>query len=96
MTMPYIPQIRREKINSKLQELILAIKQLDDKELRDLDGDLNYSITKLILGVLELEEKPKYTKFNTAIGILESVKLELYRRFVAPYENEKILENGDI
>jgi hypothetical protein len=30
------------------------------------------------------------------IGMLECAKLELYRRSVANYEDEKILENGDV
>jgi len=30
------------------------------------------------------------------IGVLECVKQEFYRRKVAPYEDIKIIENGDI
>lgn len=94
--MPYIKQTRRNKIDPKLEELINVIKQLENNDMRDFDGDLNYTISKLLIGILELVENPKYTKFNTAIGILESVKLELYRRLVGSYEDEKIVENGDI
>ena len=94
--MPYIKQIKRNKIDSTLAELINTIKQLENNEIRNLDGELNYSISKLLIGVFDLIENPKYTKFNTAIGVLESVKLELYRRFVSDYEDKKIIENGDI
>lgn len=94
--MPYIKQNRRNKIDASINDLIGVIKSLDYKDLRDLDGDMNYTITKLILGILDLVENPKYTKFNTSIGVLESVKLELYRRFVSEYEDEKIKENNDI
>lgn len=94
--MPYIKQSRRDKIDSTLKDLIGTIRSLEITDLRDLDGDLNYTITKLILGVQDLVENPKYTKFNTSIGVLESVKLEIYRRFVALYEDKKIDENGDI
>ncbi len=33
--------------------------------------------------------------FNALIGVLESAKLELYRRMIAPYEDVKMKENGD-
>lgn len=32
----------------------------------------------------------------TVLGMLECCKMELYRRHVAPYEDEKIIENGDV
>lgn len=57
-------------------------------------GDLNYLVTELVLKFLG--EHPRYTDFNAAIGALECCKLELYRRMVAPYEDEKIAQNGDV
>ena len=55
-------------------------------------GELNYLITKILLGT-----RPRgYSNYNALIGVLECVKLELYRRAVAPYEDEKIEENGDV
>lgn len=94
--MPYIKQTRRNKIDSQLDALISAIKTLETTDVRDFDGDLNYSISRLLISVFELLDSPKYTKFNAAVGVLESVKLELYRRLIAPYEDKKIVENGDI
>lgn len=94
--MPYIKNDRRDQLDSKLNDLISQIKNLSHQALSDLDGDLNYTITRLLIGVFDLVDNPKYTKFNTAIGVLEAVKLELYRRFIAPYEDLKISENGDI
>jgi len=49
-----------------------------------------------LIGVLSLVGAPKYHKFNSAVGVLESVKLELTRRLTNGYEDEKIIENGDI
>jgi Domain of unknown function (DUF6899) len=94
--MPYIKQSRREAINPKLDALIQQIRELDHTHITELDGDLNYAISNLLLGVFDLTDNPKYTKFNSALGVLEGVKLEMYRRFTAPYEDEKIEENGDI
>jgi hypothetical protein len=57
-------------------------------------GELNFLITRLVLA--RLGEHPRYEDFNAAIGALECAKLELYRRMVAPYEDKKIVENGDV
>ena len=37
-----------------------------------------------------------YATINDIIGALEGAKMEFYRRVVAPYEDEKIKENGDV
>jgi len=58
-------------------------------------GVINYLITELILFYIKTIGED-YEAYNTAIGILECVKQELYRRAVAPYEDKKIQENGDI
>lgn len=57
-------------------------------------GEVNYVISKLVDGILG--PTPSYADFNAMIGVLESAKLELYRRRVAPYENEKINQHGDV
>jgi len=56
-------------------------------------GTLNYIITRLCdfwLG------DANYEKYNQVIGVLECVKQELYRRQIAPYEDKKCEENGDV
>ena len=58
-------------------------------------GELNYVITKEILRWLH-EEGTSYATLNSVIGVLECAKLELYRRIVAEYEDEKKLQNGDV
>lgn len=57
-------------------------------------GELNYVITSLC--VAHLGENPHYKDFNEVIGALECAKLELYRRMIAPYEDTKAKENGDV
>ncbi|MBU2542645.1 hypothetical protein KJ785_03735, partial [Patescibacteria group bacterium] len=56
-------------------------------------GELNYSITKLLLA---LKGAGKYKDYNELVGALESAKLEFYRREIAPYEDIKVEENGDV
>lgn len=58
-------------------------------------GELNYYITKAILGYLSLEGE-SYRTYNAIIGVLECCKLELYRRKIGPYEDRKKKENGDV
>lgn len=63
-------------------------------------GELNYAITRLVDAYLarQAEEsgRIRYAHLNEALGVLECAKLELYRRITAPYEDEKIAENGDV
>ena len=58
-------------------------------------GELNFMITLLIQRYMEKRE-PNYQTFNDVLGALEGAKLEFYRRVVVPYEDEKIIENGDV
>ena len=37
-----------------------------------------------------------YADYRDFIGELEMAKLEIYRRKIAPYEDKKIIENGDV
>lgn len=58
-------------------------------------GELNYMITGVIAEYLE-RNGLSYAVINNIMGALEGAKLEFYRRVAAPYENKKILENGDV
>jgi hypothetical protein len=80
--MPYIKQERRADVAKNFG-------------VADTAGELNFFITNYITGYY-LPESPSYSDFNEVVGVLESVKLEFYRRMVAPYEDQKIKENGDV
>ena len=58
-------------------------------------GDLNYCITHLCHSYLKAHGK-SYSTMNDIIGVLEAAKMEFNRRIVAPYEDIKIVENGDM
>lgn len=58
-------------------------------------GELNYLLT-LICNRYRVSSGNRYQVFNDIIGALEGAKLEMYRRLVAPYEDTKITENGDV
>lgn len=87
--MPYIKTEKRVKYEKALNELVGILKSLQPEEV---DGELNYVVTKILKGVYPL----KYYHLNKAIGVLECIKLEFYRRVAAPYEDTKIEESGDV
>lgn len=58
-------------------------------------GDLNYIFSYEIKRYVELKGL-SYKTINDVIGALEGAKLEFYRRVAAPYEDQKIKENGDV
>lgn len=78
--MPYIEQKRRDAI------------ELGGEP--DSAGELNYVITRIVHDYANRHKG--YQGFNDVMGALEGVKLEMYRRRIAPYEDTKIKENGDV
>ena len=58
-------------------------------------GQLAYCIQKLVSDYMELSGR-NYTTYAMVTGILETLKLELYRRVIGPYEEFKKDENGDV
>lgn len=84
--MPYIPKSDRWKVDDKVKALADCIES---------DGDYNYVISKLFL-LLAQKRGVSYAAYNALIGVLECAKLEAYRRHVAPYEDTKIQQNGDV
>lgn len=80
--MPYIDEIRKVKL-------------LEFKEPPQNAGELNFLITHLINNYISFKGE-KYQHYNDVIGALEGAKLEIYRRRIVPYEDEKMKENGDV
>jgi len=86
--MPYIGKENRRKYDPIIRQLVEMIPE----DVTDIDGHLNYIITKILKSIY----KPKYFNYNRAIGMLECAKLEFYRVVVAPYEDEKRKQHGDV
>jgi hypothetical protein len=87
--MPYIKQDDRGPIDEAIEAAVHNVRLTPGK----VDGPANYAVTKLLLGVFE---PAGYADMARVLGCLESVKLEFYRRFAAPYEDKKAAENGDV
>lgn len=93
--MPYIKKKKRELVDELVNKLAAIIHEDAEADAKTPAGDLNYTITTL----LDKAYKgwgDSYADFNEKIGVLECAKLELYRRRIAPYEDAKIQENGDV
>lgn len=86
---PYIKQEERKKFEWVIDNLVAFLNEKPD----DIAGNLNYVITSVLK---KLSKDLRYKKANELIGVLECIKLEYYRRVVAPYEDKKIQENGDV
>lgn len=78
--MPYIEQSRR--------------KDLLHAEIKTA-GELNYMLTMTVKRYLD-SKGLSYPTINDIVGALESAKAEFQRRVVAPYEDAKIKDNGDV
>ena len=84
--MPYIKELDRLKFEMLLDETLERIKN---------PGELNYVISFLCKNY-KPQTKWDYKKYNEVLGVMECSKQEFYRRFVTPYENLKLTQNGDI
>ncbi|PIQ73980.1 MAG: hypothetical protein CO002_03030 [Candidatus Portnoybacteria bacterium CG_4_8_14_3_um_filter_44_10] len=92
--MPYIKQEQRITLDKHIERLAEEIKKLsagDDKTA--FAGLLNYSCTKLALALIP---KRGYAFIALITGVFKNIADEFYRRYAAPYEDEKIKENGDV
>ncbi|MFZ0216458.1 MAG: hypothetical protein WAM30_11040 [Candidatus Dormiibacterota bacterium] len=87
--MPYINQEQRPALDACVEALVTEIEKLPPEQR---DGAFNYATTRALKQLYPLS----YFNLNRAMGVLSCIQTELYRRVVAPYEDTKIAENGDV
>lgn len=88
--MPYIDNKSKEELN------LVTDVMYDSVLSRGIsNGELNYLITCLCLLYINRHGK-SYNTLSDVVKALECAKLEFYRREVAPYEDKKIEQNGDV
>jgi len=81
--MPYIENKEdRHAIDKLIESNIITLNRR---------GSLNYLLCKLFLS-----KEINYKRARDFIGEIECAKAEIYRRWIAPYEDKKIKDNGDI
>lgn len=95
--MPYIKQEKRNQIDPIVDELhrILVNIKLDD-ESANLEGCINYAVTRLLMQVYGNKDSTSYRSLNDALGVLDAIGKEYYRKVGAPYEDQKEFENGPV
>ena len=92
--MPYIKQNFRDSIDKELDALAEKIKQVhEDNPKQTRDGLINYALTRMLNNIYA---DARYHDMNEIIGVLECCKLEYYRKLIAPYEDQKEHENGEV
>jgi|688.fasta_scaffold32642_9 hypothetical protein len=108
--MPYISEYNRKKLDQCIDDMVACIRNninatdnnpypnphslnIEPEQLLNLAGDMNYCVSRMFSAVMG---KPSYQKIAIITGVLENIKQEFYRRVAAPYEDSKIVSNGDI
>lgn len=84
--MPYIEDPDKREMADALNDLSMFIES---------KGDLNYAICELV-GRFILDGDLSYTNISEKIDAVHDAEAELRRRLLVPYEDLKILENGDV
>ena len=94
--MPYIDETSRKILDQTIDDLANIItnhSELDNDNVMAVLGDMNYVVSRLFSKIMG---KTSYAKIAMITGVLENIKQEFYRRVAVPYEEEKIVTNGDI
>lgn len=94
--MPYIKKDLRqyfEPIIEQYIEQIIAGVTIGKISEKDVAGIITFAVFKLIRRFYQ--NGGWYDKMD-AIKVCESAKTEFLRRFVYPYEDKKITQNGDV
>lgn len=84
--MPYIKKKDREKFKVPIAELIELIQE---------KGELNYVTCEIVSGLI-LKYSIGYERISEWIDAVDGAENELRRRILDPYEELKIIENGDV
>tara|TARA_B100000287_G_C20141681_1_gene586448 strand:- start:114 stop:431 length:318 start_codon:yes stop_codon:yes gene_type:complete len=94
--MPYINENARKELDDCIEAMVDCLTHGNDlttNEFGIICGEINYTFSRILAKTMG---KTTYTKIAVATGVLENIKQEFYRRIATPYEDKKIIENGDI
>lgn len=82
--MPYIKEENRPDMDEIVDLMV--------KKGVKVNGDLNYILFKFA----KYHITPSYNNYKNFNGELDEIRAEVRRRILAPYEDSKIIENGDV
>jgi hypothetical protein len=108
--MPYIKEENRAQLDGCIEDMMYCLRgnvspntdnphsnpykeKLTNDEFLTICGDINYAFSRIISGVMG---DVSYPKIAIITGVLENIKQEFYRRIASVYEDQKIIQNGDI
>jgi hypothetical protein len=83
--MPYIDADSRQEIDAEVNALAARLRS-------EPIGAVNYAFSRILFQ----RGLNSYSSINEAIGVLECIKQELYRRIAVPYEDQKLTVNGEV
>lgn len=90
--MPYIKPERRAALDTIIDGLINRL-----TEIKATKGDVNYTITRLVLGSMPRPaEGWNYASLSDAISVMRDAATEIERRTMSRYEDCSKLRNGDL
>lgn len=95
--MPYINEEARMELDSCIENMVSCLTSdnmnISNEEFLSIAGEINYAFSRTLSGCMK---DVSYGKIAIITGVLENIKQEFYRRIASPYEDKKIVENGDI
>lgn len=99
--MPYIKESNRASLDPCVEDMMRCLREnvpsdrekLTNEEFLSICGDINYVFSRIVSGIMG---EVSYPKVAVITGVLENIKQEFYRRVATPYEDMKIMQNGDI
>ena len=86
--MPYIKQKEREFLAKWLDGLNTVLVDMTNKGKKN-NGIVCYVLYKILVDVYA---NSNYEVMSNALKVLESAKLEFYRKIMAPYEEKKMMD----
>ena len=101
--LPYIKQEVRKELDPILQELWLALKgeviepdySIRPRTLDEMKGLVNYCFTKILVSMLNFYGT-RYHNLSSIHGVVVDAGDEFARIFMAPYEDKKRKESGEV
>lgn len=88
--MPYVKQQQRARLDPYIWQLIVELVRMGFAS-----GDVSYALTQVLLSYVKYHGKC-YKTLKDVGGILSYTDKEFYRKVVAPYEDKKAKENGEV
>jgi len=90
--MPYIKQIKRSELDTVIDAMSRVYVTHNGYDSLKVDGDLNY----ILFAYCKRHIKPSYNNYKNFCAELNECVTEIRRKLLAPHEDEKIKQNGDV